>query len=512
MSSLSTHLASSLRLYFRNRIALLYGYLFPTIFTVAFWVLYRHEEPALARHMGELLTVTALSGCCFGLPTTLVSERERGVWRRYRLAPVSTGALVAGTAVARWVLVITAALLQVALAMAIGMPLPAHPLELFVAFTFVTFAFVGMGLVIATLADNVPAVQALGQCIFLPMLIIGGVAVRLSTLPAWAQHLSAFFPGRYAVDAIQSTVTGDGLSDAAFSLLALVLIGIGGILAGTMLFRWDAQQRFFAREGKGWVMVALLAWIAVGGLAEARGIVSGPPPAAQATLAPIAPGSAAPTVGPDSGAVVAPIAAADSLLAPDTLPGDSAAPGAPPVPGVAAAPVDSAAVAGRPWRAVTMAQIERDIDFVNVPPDDGVVAPVATVNDALTPEWSSLLDCMRGNIQRWAPARAPDPVQRVRNVLIVSSVPDVLQMEMERWIPLVSFERLQADIPRDELVQLLYWVATHPADGDLSAMHSMRAVCLDTDAPQESDDQVRERVSMYAVKLLGRLTGKLQQR
>ena len=56
---------------------------------------------------------------------------------------------------------------------------PAHPLELFVAFTFVTFAFVGMGLVIATLADNVPAVQALGQCIFLPMLIIGGVAVPL---------------------------------------------------------------------------------------------------------------------------------------------------------------------------------------------------------------------------------------------------------------------------------------------------------------------------------------------
>ena len=45
------------------------------------------------------------------------------------------------------------------------------------------------------MADNVPAVQALGQCIFLPMLIIGGVAVPLASLPDWAQHLSAFFPG-----------------------------------------------------------------------------------------------------------------------------------------------------------------------------------------------------------------------------------------------------------------------------------------------------------------------------
>ena len=79
--------------------------------------------------------------------------------------------------------------------MGLGMPLPRHPFDLFVAFTFVAFAFIGLGLVIAMLADNVPAVQALGQCIFLPMLIIGGVAVPLASLPDWAQHLSAFFPG-----------------------------------------------------------------------------------------------------------------------------------------------------------------------------------------------------------------------------------------------------------------------------------------------------------------------------
>ena len=80
----------SLSLHFRNRMALIYGYLFPTMFLIAFWVLYRYDRVPLARHMGELLTVTALGGACFGLPTTMVSERERGVWRRYRLAPVRT--------------------------------------------------------------------------------------------------------------------------------------------------------------------------------------------------------------------------------------------------------------------------------------------------------------------------------------------------------------------------------------------------------------------------------------
>ena len=88
MNALAEHLRISLRLHFRNRLALLYGYLFPLVFLVAFWVLYRHEKVPLLRHMGELLTVSILGGACFGLPTTLVGERERGVWRRYRLTPV----------------------------------------------------------------------------------------------------------------------------------------------------------------------------------------------------------------------------------------------------------------------------------------------------------------------------------------------------------------------------------------------------------------------------------------
>src|SRR5688572_24179250 len=208
---LRQQLAISLRLYFRNTMALVYGYAFPLIFLVAFWVLYRYDRVPLVRHMGELLTIAVLGGACFGLPTSMVSDRERGVWRRYRLTPMSTPSLVASTVLARYAILVTAGLMQLGLAVALGMPWPRHPAELFVAFSFVAFAFLGLGLVIAMLADNVPAVQALGQCIFLPMLIIGGIAVRLEALPEWAQHLSAFFPGRYAVDVIQASVSGDGL-------------------------------------------------------------------------------------------------------------------------------------------------------------------------------------------------------------------------------------------------------------------------------------------------------------
>src|SRR5205085_4609909 len=143
--------------------------------------------------------------------------------------------LVGSTIVARYVMVLSAGLLQLGVALAVGMTLPAHPFDLWIAFSFVAFAFIGLGLVIAALADTVPAVQALGQCIFLPMLIIGGVAVPLASLPDWALHVSAFFPGRYAVEALQTGVSGAGLAGMRFSLLALILVGFAGCLAGAKL-------------------------------------------------------------------------------------------------------------------------------------------------------------------------------------------------------------------------------------------------------------------------------------
>ena len=73
-------------------------------------MLYRYERVPLLRHMGELLIVTILGGACFGLATTLVSERERGVWRRYRLTPMPAGGLIVSTLVARYFLLVTAGL------------------------------------------------------------------------------------------------------------------------------------------------------------------------------------------------------------------------------------------------------------------------------------------------------------------------------------------------------------------------------------------------------------------
>lgn len=453
MSAFITQLRLGLTLAIRNRMALIYGFIFPLIFLVAFWVLYRHDEVPIALHLGELLTVTILGGACFGLPTTLVNERERGVWRRYRLTPTAPWLFIAGTLTTRFILILAAALLQIALACALGMPAPAHPFGLLLAFVMTVLAFMGLGLIIAVLSDNVPTVQALGQCIFLPMLIIGGVAVRLTALPEWALYVSAFFPGRYAVSALQSNATGAGLSGVGFELLALGLIGAAALVAGLRLFRWDTA-RSNSQGSRLWLLSALSAWVLVGVLAVWQGRVAARQPVLE-------------NVGDNR---------------------------------------DFAAVSSQPsWQQVASEEFQR-VAFERLPPDNGLIAPVAAVAEQPEALVAEQVADIAAALATWPPAREAEPVQRTRNYLYVLAVVDLLQMtDVERFLPQAVFAQLQRELNKDDLARILYWIAMHPDAGDDAALAAMQQ--LGISSVPESRQALRGRVMLYAFKFLGRLTG-----
>ena len=138
------------------------------------------------------------------------------------------------------------------------------------------------------------------------------------------------------------------------------------------------------------------------------------------------------------------------------------------------------------------------------------MTPIAADDEDPDPEVVDDLEFVRGALPKWAPGKVDDPVQRVRNYLYVAAVPDVFQIPMERFIAQVVYERLQEDIPKDQLIQILYWIALHPNEGNDSALDQMWALRLGN-GPSDID-QVRERTALYAVKLLGRLTGKIVPR
>jgi ABC-2 type transport system permease protein len=462
MRGIARHLLLTLRLNFRARQALVYGYLVPVFFLLAFGSVFHSSVPPLLHEMGQLVTITVLGGACFGMPTAMVSERERGVWRRYRLLPASTAGLIISAMAARYIIVLLAVVMQFGLAWCLyRTPLPAHPASFLIAFTAVCFAFLGMGLVIAMLAGAVPAVQALGQAIFLPMIMIGGVGVPLRTLPPWAQHVAGFLPGRYAVEALDSSYLpgGPGLAGSRFALIALLVIGAAACIAGARLFRWDAGQKVPPGAAP-WIVFALAAWAGVGLAAERTGRLAVP---LDATAQPAA------------------IITALSSPSPATA---------------------TPAPAAEPWRRVTPAQMA-SISFAHLPPDDGVVAPVAQNLVDLPADSKTRLAQLSKQLDQWPPAFHGDLVQRARNLLSVAAIFDVLEDPDEAGAGYIVLDHLQRLAPYEDMEKVLAYIILNPGSGTVI-----------TQAPELgaqgaiTEQAARERSAMYAAKLLRLLLGK----
>jgi len=432
------HLQLTLRLNFASRQALIYGYAVPILFVIAFGAIFRGGTPPLLHEMSQLVTISILGGACFGMPTALVAERERGLWRRFRLLPRATAPIMASILTARFVLIASAAGLQIVLARLIyGTPFPQH-LALFAAsFIFVASAFLGLGLLVAALANDVPAVQALGQCVFLPLIMIGGVGVPLVALPSWAQAVAGFFPGRYSVDALQAGYSGDeGGFSLAFNLSSLLAIGAAAGLAGAKLFRWDPGHRP-SRSARIWVVVALLPWVAVG----------------TGTLA-------------------------SGRWRPVAVPADPAA-------------------------ALTADQID-SIDYRGLPPDDSTVTPVAPPMDARDSAQPERLKGLVSGLETWPPGRVPNETQAVRNLLCVAAVADLNEDPLEGLIARAVFSHLFAHFNEQKLTQSLAWIILHPDDGTIVTSIPELGVPGDMES-----GIVRNRSTLYAKKVLGRIRGRL---
>jgi len=277
------HLWVTLRLNFRNPQAVVLGYGVPIFFLFAYagfflkGVTEASMGSALSKYMGQLLTITVLGGACFGMPIAFVSERERGVWRRYRLTPVPTVVFLLSILVARLILVVIAGVIQIALAMWIyKMPWPRDMGMLIAGFLFASFAFLAIGMVIAMVANSVQAVQALGQALFLPMIMIAGIGKPLHELPVWAKTTTAFLPLRYSVQVLDPAMYDVTRVKylyrpeiyGGFNYLALAVIGLAATLAAVKLFRWENSQRQTWRDWA-WVGLAVASWAVIGGVAMA---------------------------------------------------------------------------------------------------------------------------------------------------------------------------------------------------------------------------------------------------
>jgi len=146
-----------------------------------------------------MIFFTILSSTLLGLPEPIVSSRESGIYRSYKihgipklsilLIPVITTIL--HTTIVAVIILVSAPLLFDAV-------LPANGLSFALGYFLMSFASAGLGLLIGVVAPNGRATVLLGQAVFLPSMMIGGLMFAENLLPATLGKFALLLPSNYA--------------------------------------------------------------------------------------------------------------------------------------------------------------------------------------------------------------------------------------------------------------------------------------------------------------------------
>jgi ABC-2 type transport system permease protein len=171
----------------------------------------------------------------------MLLERQRGLWKRLRSAPVSRFTLLAGKVVSGALISLLTLWVSFAFAIIVfrvrieGSILGFVGVSIACALMAATF-----GLLVAAIGRTPASARAVTTLAVLMMVMLGGAWVPVFIFPAWLQQATKIVPVRWAVDGLDAmTWRGLGLSGAVGPIV--VLLGFAAIFGGVAAarFRWE---------------------------------------------------------------------------------------------------------------------------------------------------------------------------------------------------------------------------------------------------------------------------------
>ncbi len=258
-------MAIDLKLALRLRTVIFFNYLFPLIFFFTFGTfLSAGQSPGRATLVVTMsVTLGILGNGLFGAGVGTLQERELNILRRYKVTPITPGPLLVASMMTGWVIFLPYILLLLTLTHVwYHMPWPTHMLALVAFISLALIAFRSIGLVIASVANNMQEGTILVQLLYFPMLFLSGATFPIQNGPLILKVISKFIPATYLVDGIWSIMLqGSGFPWAAAGAL-LITIAVG-VTVGVKLFRWEKEEKIRG-TAKLWVLAVLLPFAVIG--------------------------------------------------------------------------------------------------------------------------------------------------------------------------------------------------------------------------------------------------------
>jgi ABC-2 type transport system permease protein len=171
----------------------------------------------------------------------MLLERQRGLWKRLRSAPVSRLTLLAGKGASGTLISLMILLVSFAFAIAVfGVRIHGSVAGFFSVAIACSMMAAAFGLLVASVGRTPATARGVTTLAVLMMVMLGGGWVPTFIFPAWLQQFTMVVPVRWAVDGLDA-MTWRGIGFGGAILPTLVLLGFAAVFAALAAarFRWE---------------------------------------------------------------------------------------------------------------------------------------------------------------------------------------------------------------------------------------------------------------------------------
>jgi ABC-2 type transport system permease protein len=204
-------------------------------------------------------------GSFWGLSVQLVTFREQGILRRFRVTPVGSSAMLASSLVSNYILTLPTIAIEFFLSRSVfHMNGLGNVLSIFVLVTIGTVTFASLGLIVASVTNTMQETQIINQIIWFVFLFISGATIPFPMLPGAVQAVAVFLPATYLVSGLQrAMIDHSNLPQLGMYLASLVGCALIAFIVAAQLFRWEPESKA-PRQAKLWAAAAVVPFLLLG--------------------------------------------------------------------------------------------------------------------------------------------------------------------------------------------------------------------------------------------------------
>jgi ABC-2 type transport system permease protein len=259
MTAFANHFAFEFKPGLRNSSQLLMNYLFPLAFYAMMGLVMVQINPGFKDLLVPAMVIMVqMTSMVLGMPGPLVEMREAGVFRSFKINGVPALSILVIPALSTMIHA-----LIVAVIICLTAPVFFHGVapSNWLAFALITlagtFTFGALGMLIGVVSNSSRSTVFFSQIIFLPSILLGGMMVPMSVLPASVRPIAGLLPTAHIMQAYTGYAYGQVTAfNPLSSMIILIASGIIAFGMAIYLFNWDSRNN--TRRGTPWLGLLVL--------------------------------------------------------------------------------------------------------------------------------------------------------------------------------------------------------------------------------------------------------------